>query len=321
MAKKKDTKNKKMYYRRAILPKGEKRTLQSLLESAHGKLDTVGKRTFASGQDSEIRGADYKVEQGLYLQVASYVPDEATSTIEKNGGVKSSKIEAASAPVGRDYLDGDIFAFVKGNHVILCPSGARETTFVKYVKAVLHKVGEDVLAAQIDIDKIAKADKVKMIKEEGVKEVLLDASLYEASRMHIDAKSVRASGIPAALAEQLKRIFSEDKTLKEIKENENLNIKISIQFDGREAQKHVKEVGFGDAGKMRLAKTAQQIIEDVDDGFSIVTGAGNTITAEEIRVFETTQIAILGKSLARDSAYSALKWCYNQWQKAGVLNE
>ncbi|QOR37142.1 hypothetical protein HNO52_00465 [Billgrantia diversa] len=216
--KKPELKTKKFYYRRARWDSQGKATIQKLLEDAHKELDTVGKRTFEVGSGAEIRGANFKNDNGLFLQIASYVPGEATSTIDKDKAAKISNVTAQNAPAGKDYLDGDVFVYVNGNHVILCPSGAREKVVETYIWHVLRACDSKEIAKTFELDKVAKASKLKMIRDEGVKEVDIDASLYEASLIHLDKTKPKVSGIKRLVADQLTAIFGNDKELKDIKE-------------------------------------------------------------------------------------------------------
>jgi hypothetical protein len=164
-----------------------------------------------------------------------------------------------------------------------------------------------------------------MIRDEGVKEVELDTSLYEASLMHLDKSKAKVSGIYKVVADQIAAVFSKDKSLSQIQEKENLNVKVSIKFDGREARKHLKEADFGVAGKKRLVKTAEQVIsefeKDGEDGFVIITGANNRISSEEIRVSDTFRVKALGKSLSKEAAWSRLKEYHDRLSEDGVFKQ
>lgn len=318
-------KSKKLYYRRATWENQGKSTLETLLKDAHDGLPTTGDRTFTSSS-SEVKGARiYHSGKGLFLQIASYVPGEPTSTIDKNKSVKNATITAEPAPSGKDFLDGDVFVLVRGNHVILCPSGARESVATNYFFHVLHKAGKKKIANSLDLDRVAKTSKLNMIHEEGVKEVLLGTSLYDASLMQFDAKSSKISSFKALIAQQMERVFAKDPTLKEISDLENLNISLSIKFDGKEGRKKHLNPEFGVAGRKRLMKTSEKIIEEYDaddeEGFVIVTGANNRITAEEVRVADSFSIETLGKSLSHLDAWEKLSKYYDQLENSGVLSK
>lgn len=318
-------KNKKFYYRRAKWDDQGKQSLESLLIDAHKVLDTVDKRTFEVSSGAEISGASFKDDGGLYLQIASYVPGESTSIIDKSKRAKQSNVTAQTAPEGKDYLDGEVFVYIKGNHVILCPSGVRETVVETYVWHVLRAIEKKEIAKTFELDKVAKTNKLRMIKDEGVKEIDLNTSLYEASLIHMDQKNPKVSGWKKVMANQLSAVFSKDKDLKDITEKENLNVKVTIKFDGIEARRNSKDPEFGKAGKKRLEKTAEQVIAEFDEehknGFVIVTGAGNRITSDEIRVSDSFRVETLGKSLSKSAAWTKLKEYHDRLDADGVFKQ
>lgn len=317
------TRIKKFYYRRAAWGNVRKHaTLEKLLRDAHQAQDTVGKRTFKLGSGGEIKCANYsdKDDGILLFQIAAYVPGQPTSTVAKSARAKASKIDAEAAPDGKDYLDGDVFILVKSNNVIVCPSGVRESVADTYFRKILNKSG--VGTETFSLEKIAKASKAKMIHDEGVKEIRLGASLYEASVDDFDADKPSVLSIRRYLAEQLERVFADDPELSEIKEKENLNIQITVRFDGKEARKHQKEKGFGSLGKERLMKASEKLLsesEDDEGGFVIITGANNEISSGDIRVSDTFRVSTLGKSLSRADAWDKLEQYAVQLEQIGVF--
>ena len=320
-----DTKVKKFYYRRAVWEGQRKGKIEKILTKAHESLDTVGKRTFETGSGAEIRGARYSDNKGLYLHIAAYVPGEATSIIEKSARAKQSRVTAQAAPDGKDYLDGDAFVFVKENEVIICPSGLREAVVERYIWHILKKSGHEDIAHTFELDKIASASKLKMIKDQGVKEVVLNASLYEASLLQMDKKKPNISNIKRSIADNLEAIFGQDPDLKQIHQQENINVKVSLKFDGTAARRNNKVTGYGVAGRKRLEGAAVQLVSnysDVDDDqFTIITGMGNSITPDEIRVSESYKVETLGKSLSRKSAWKLLREYYDRLKTEGVFSQ
>lgn len=318
-------KTKKFYYRRAQWTGQGKLTLENVLADAHTKLLTLGDRTFILGSGNEIQGARYSHDdQGLFLQVAYYTPGQPTSTIGKNKADASATIDSELAPTGKDYLHGDLFIMIKENHVLLCPSAVRESLAKQYFTMILQKLSHPV-AEHLLLDKVAQSSKVKMISDEGVKEIRLGASLYEASLIDLDTKSSKVATLKAAIADQIQQIFSQDPTLKEISESENININLSIKFDGKVGRKTNIDPHFGDAGKQRLMRTSQKIIQELEsdksgDGFVIITGRGNIITSDEVRVSEEFKVEVLGKSLDHHDAWMKLSKYYDHLRQSGSLS-
>ena len=316
-------KRKRLNYRRAIWEGDVSMNLEKELRSAHDIYNTVAKRKFGYSGGEEIKCARYDDSNAelILLQIAAYAPNQPTSTISKNNRAKSATIAIEPAPNGKDYLDGDIFILVQGNHVILCPSGVQESVASNYFRKMLTKVGIDITAFKLE--KVAKTDKIKMLQKEGVKEVRLGASLYDASLEQINKEQPKISSLKKVISEQIQKIFAQDDELKEIVEDENLNIKLSISFDGREAMKHKSEPAYGVVGKNRLLSASKQLLsQDEDqDGFVILTGKGNEISQGDIKVSEMFNVKTLGKSLNTNDAWEQLKNYASQLKQTGVLEQ
>jgi hypothetical protein len=318
----KKTKSKKFYYRRARWNEQGNHTLENLLKDAHNKLPTVGHRTFGSS-NNELKGADFKAnDKGLFLHIASYVPGQPTSTIDKDGAVNSATITAELAPEGKDFMDGDIFALVKDNHVILCPSGVREGVAASYFLYILEASKQKLVASSLELDKVSNTSKLKMIRTEGVKELQFSSSLYQASLHDLVNHQSTSSKLLAPISAQIKSVFAKDTMLNDITELENLNIKLSLKFDGTEGRRKHGNPNFGDAGRERLVKTAEMVLNEADDGgFVIVTGAGNKITAGEVRIADDLPIKVHGKSLNCSDAWEKLAQYFDQLKINGVLSQ
>jgi hypothetical protein len=190
---------------------------------------------------------------------------------------------------------------------------------------MLDCIKETNIAGSLELEKVAKTSKIEMIKKEGVKEIILESSLYEASILKINKKEKSFFGIKKKIADELMRIFSEDPTLSNIREKENLNISLSVRFDGKEARGHLKEADFGVAGKERLSRSSSMIVEEYEkeniDGFTIITGSGNKITADAIRVSEAYKIQTFGRSISRIDAWDKLEIYFKHLKATGVLSQ
>ncbi|CAA0111679.1 Uncharacterised protein [BD1-7 clade bacterium] len=326
-------KNKKLYYRRVIWAGIEDpKPLEDLLVQAHNNslLSTVGSRTFAIGNDTEIKGADHQSdENGLFLQITKSVPGQPTSTIDRSPEKNKSAVDAFDAPDGKDYLEGEIFVLVKGNDVILCPSGARESAVDTYFTKVLEKMDLDHYAVQLRLTKVANADRIKLIQSVGVKEIRLNSSLYQASMMQMDSESVKVESTLAAVASQVKRIFAQDPSLRDIGALENLDVNLSIRYDGKTGclKSSKSNPDFGVSGKKRLNDTAINLITEVDkndydgDGFTIVANNDVEIKSTEMRVSDSKKIASLGRSISKVDAWDKLRIYYTELKGSGVLSQ
>lgn len=316
-------KTKMLHYRRAVwgAKTKAKYTLESLLTSSLATLSTVGDRTFAFSKGT-LSGSSIKVDKGVYLQATTYIEDEPASTIENDKTVASSKVDIQHAPAGKEFIDGEVFAYIKGDNIVLCTTKVREGVFLDYVQKLLSKANYVNESSILELTKVAKADKLKMIESKGVKEIVLDASLYEASLLH-NKRVSPISGVKAKIAKELAALFAKDPSLSKIQSTENLNVQLAIKFDGSEARKHTKNATFGAAGRERLDETAKEIIAGSslfsDDGFAIITNDGQRITHDEIKVSSPYKIKALGKSLSTPDAWQKLKDYYDYLELGGIL--
>ncbi len=326
---------KRLMYRRASWTNQKKETLENLLKKCHETYKTTAERTFKGLYGTELQCAKYiqKEEIGLLFQIASYVPGQSTSAIQESSkSTTTSGITEVTAPTGNNFLDGDVFVLISGNNVIIMQSGVRESVALNYFSKMLNKGGFTEASVSVEFHGIAQRDKIKMIKSQGVKSIELDASLYEASLMQLEKETkkereTKILDLPGSVAETLKQVFAKDKSLKEITEKENVNIKLSISFDGKEARKKVnkKDKAFGVVGKSRLKKASELIIsecvEESYEGFTIVTGDNNRIKPREIVVSDNYRVKTFGNSLDQDDAFEKLQEYFAQLQHRGTLAE
>lgn len=304
-----------LFYRRVAWLNGSSDVMQRHLSKAHDSLDSTQKRTFPHGE-GEIQGLTVETRKaGLFFHIASYTPHQPTSLVPFPSKAKSKDTSPEPPPDRHNYLEGDIFFLVSGNNIVLCPSGAHESVAISYIKHVLRKSGKEEHITRFHIDPVAKIDKVKLIKQEGVKKISLNASLYEASVEYMERKTTKMN-LLNGVAEEVLALFSKDsnKDLQEIKEMENLSVKLEISFDSRKKG--------GDVGRERLEKTANMLVaDDEDQGFSIVTGSGKRLTADEIRISDKVKLSAHGNSVFRSDAWTSLEKYLDDLDELGMLEQ
>jgi hypothetical protein len=140
-----DYKNKQLTYRRAVwLSEGPAPgTLEALIRKAMGKLKTAADRQVTVGGGHFLNCAEYEPMggRGIYLHLSATTPGEAASIIKTNNISTNDRLELATIPAPDDteWLDGDSFVLIAGNHVCLCVLQLRETTVRQYFYQILAK--------------------------------------------------------------------------------------------------------------------------------------------------------------------------------------
>ena len=144
----KDERSRSIYYRRADWLDGYKNNiLEKLLTKAHKKLKTSSERDFGT-TTVRYQGIDFKLHAngGILLSIGKYAPGEEGSTIQKPSTDLKGKVSIQKPERNTEFMDGDIFVYVNGNHVLFLPSGASEGTANRYIWYVLRAVEEQAAA-------------------------------------------------------------------------------------------------------------------------------------------------------------------------------
>ena len=125
-------------------------------------------------------------------------------------------------------MDGDIIVFAKGNDLCICATSLHAGAIGAYCDELFRKakLGDD--ATKFDLQKVANVDKLKMIEEQGVKEIDLTATLDEASVKYVKRKTAIGGGL-RVLGRHLNAILRKD----EPAARDNIRVGIVLKTDGR----------------------------------------------------------------------------------------
>lgn len=242
---------------------------------------------------------------GCFLHIVAETPGDHASTLSQKDDAKTeSNVSTTPPPNGTEFMDGDIFAFVKGNNVCVCSTVLREGAITAFCRELFTAAKLGDVATMFDLQKIANVDKVKMIKSQGVKKIDLNASLYSATVDYINRKD--AYGSLGALGKHFNSLFRGDKKPIE----DNLTVSIVINADGR--RKIGKQLGAN-----RLESLAKECINSGED-YTIVTGTGQRISQSDIFVRARVEIKRFGKSVDKNKAWKSLEGFYTELHAAGA---
>jgi hypothetical protein len=302
---------KTINYRRAMWLSGG-RSLESYIREAVPLLPTVSDRTYLadSGRVVKLLSIDPRT-RGWLLHVSAETPGEAASIVPDAGARKSINVSTWDAPNSTEYMDGDAFAYVVGDHVCMCTSTLHD---VVVYDAMLHlfslaKITAD--SQRFDLIRVANADKLKMIHGAGIKSIDLQSTLFKAS-LDYSRRHAQTQGLVGWLSKQLKALFGKPDDVT----NDSLQVKLIIKKD-RRVRQHLT------LGEKRLEFLAENLIlnQESDDHFSIVLDNDQIITQDEIYIRAKLPIPAKGKSVDRDEAWKSLVAFYNELLARGMLGQ
>lgn len=300
---------KTVSYRRAVWldPERADSDLEKCLVKAHAKLKKVSERKFKRGDGQFVKG--YKWEKarggGHFFHIVAETPGDHASTLaHKFDEQEQGNVATAPPPRGTEFMDGDIFLYVNGNDVCVCSSVLRDGSVKVFCDEIFRKAKLGDNATKFDLRKVSNVDKAKMIATQGVKEIDIRATLYDATTKYINRKGP-LDGFVGAAGRHFQAIFGKESQ----PSSGNLSVGISISADGRSTGKKL--------GAQQLSELASDAI-DSDDDYIIITKTGQRITPTEIYVRTKVPIERVGKSTHCESTWAALKSFYQTLSNSGV---
>jgi hypothetical protein len=204
-------------------------------------------------------------------------------------------------------MDGDLLLYIKDDHICICATNFSEGSILKYFQNLFETAKFPKESTQLDIQKIADVQKLALINSQGVKEIEIKAALYKASLRYSSRK--RASGFVSAVKKHIHRLIADAEQF-----DDNLVANIVLKTDQR-----IKKGGL--LGSERLKTIAEDIIEDDDVEYNIITGAGQRISNTEIFVRDRVDIERLGKSVNEVDGWKKLAQFYGALVASGITEQ
>ena len=304
-----ETKQRSLFYRRVTWINGVNNNLEQLMTQAHTMLLTTEKRTFEYNE-GQIQGLSIESRPtGFFCHVGYCIPSQPASLIPIPSQNKMQDTSVQEPPPKHDFLQGDIFFVIKDNHIILCPSNLNEHAAIDYIKQVLEKTGKEYLLREFSIDSVIHANKLKILNDEGVKKVSLNTAIYTATHDYVARKSVKESMI-SGVRHVLEEFLCESDESQEVKNKENLSVKLEISFDSRKK---------GEICKKKLEALAEKSINE--EGFTIITRKDKKMTYDEIRISTKAILAVEGSSVSKEAAWNDMEAYFKKLKSTGMLEQ
>src|SRR5437868_4643714 len=211
-------------------------TLESCLKAAHSVLKTVSERTVIRDNGQHVRAIRKLAPRhgGIFVHIAADTPGEKASVVPKTKrDTQEVEVSTTAAPAGVEFMDGDAFLYVQDNHVCLCTTGIRDGAVRQFLYEFFDKAGLGDNATKFDLFKTPNVDKLKMLRTQGVKEIALKASLYQATGQY-EARKGTTAGVLRTIAKHFQSIVQSE--LEDI--DDSLRVQVTIRTDGR-SRKHL----------------------------------------------------------------------------------
>lgn len=306
-------------------------TLESMVNSAWGKLNSTQERTFYLGEDRSMVGMklsqlDAKLSTGnktcTLFSVGMYEEGASANTIDKPS-VTTDELEAGiyDAPTNQEFLDGEGFVCLFRDHLLISPPATfRASAINSFLEQLLMHGGFTNESTAMDIQQVADVDAITTIETEGVRNIVVNAALYLSTLEYIkriDSKGT-TSGKLTKITRMVKGVLDclrEDDTDSELLEKEGLNTRIVISHDGRACSSDA------DIGQQHAKDTAKLLASTDVGGYVITTREGTKLTNEDTVLKHTVQVTRNGKSVNRDKMWQKLVNSLEKYDREGILEQ
>ena len=307
-----EKREKTVSYRRAewINP-GHGLTLEKCLREAHVQLSNIGDRWVTHGEHLARSAKQKNAAGGLLLHITTETPGESASVVPKVDPTASEiSLTVEPPPSDGEWLDGDAFLFVQDDNVCICTTGIRDGAVRSFLWEFFKKAKLRKDSTQFDLMKVADVSKVKLLHSQGVKEVELRGSLYEATLTYERRKAQVAAGL-GVFAKHLRAILKKPNDVTP----DALRVGLTIKTDERK--------GGLALGQKRIEQFATDVVKNAEKGdeYVIITQTGQRITQEEIFVRTKVSIDRHGKTVQCEKAWNELVKFYNDLKSVGVVEQ
>lgn len=334
MAKKKN-RNRTIYYYRAEFKKINgaviQESLEDMVKNSWALLGSTSERSFFSSNGKQVVGMKMSPKRALLsngnkdctaLCLGIYEEGADANTIPRPSDIHiETSADTYSAPADKEYLDGESFIVLYNNHLIISPSDLlRASTAIYYIDSLLRAGNYDKEASILDIHQIANIDTLKTIRDEGIKNIVINSSAYLSTYDYLERNNNNFQATPLlrrfkGMAASLLDCLCEDDNDTEVNEADSLNAQILISHDNRIKGEPAERDGD------RLNNAASQLIESDLNGYKITTKKDKTFTHDKIIVKSKVAVPEHGKSVNRDAMWGQLVYTLQQYDKSGVLEQ
>ena len=293
-------------------------TLQQALDRCLGTLKQSSDTEIALGMGfAAVRHRDSN-SQRVCIHIAAWTQGDQVSTVPHSLSSQAQADLAAEPPgTSWDYLDGDAFVLVSGDHCLLMPGGLRQRSIEHYLQNLLlhgqnHGAGLPKDIEKFGLVSIANRSVVRQIQREGIKKVNLNVGQYmETARQDEEER-------PQTILQRVSRSILESLVMSEenrqrIREAENVQAQLVISIDSRRRGLEPEE----------LAQIIQEAASESEDGneMEIVTGQGQRIRRGRLLLKKPVKVTAFAKTVYHQPAWDEMEIYLRELKTKGVLDE
>ncbi len=325
---------KRVYLYRAAFSKNAPQgtTLQDLLTAVLGKLPKAGNKPDLnqtvqnSAQHGQLRINHHAVQGGvLELKIVALAPGEFASTVPISLTPAAASEGAAQPPPQNAFKGGDFFLIVSGNNIIGVGDHLRLGPVETYLRVLLmEKLPHAPHAAAFEIKPVARKSKLQQLKNEGIREIKLNTTLYAATLDEDEDSSGLLGALMSAaggVRETIGAILKKDQSTEMNEHLGDVQVSLSISVAGASRGPAIAQMAVEDIGLSLVSDG--EFVGDEHMEPVLITKRGNRVSASESTTSEVFHMNRRQNenSLNDTEAWATLRTYYGTLKKAGALDE
>ncbi len=288
-------------------------TLAYYLYRAHETLADVAHRTFPFG-GQELKGCHVKQpsENECYAHVTLTTPGEPATIVPDAHNEHQADLQQMDAPDRGNFMDGDLWFYLKGDHMLFCSTQLPVNRARDYIREVLDRAGQPETAHVFTFTQVADVDKIQMIQN-GISSITLGAGLFPAT-VHYQQRQTVRKRLLAGIVNDIRALFEDDPELKEYTDAENITAELLLKFNRRHKG--------GDKGQLRMQALAEKVVEDDEsEGFAIMTFNKEKLTPQNIVLRKVIKLERNGKTVHYEEVWRCMRDYFDELRSKGLLEQ
>ncbi|WP_319772807.1 hypothetical protein [Breoghania sp.] len=305
--------NKTLEYRRARFL-DDNQNLEELLRNAWQDFGTQLERTVTSSDNRStcgLQSRDYGAN-GLAIHCARFTDGQSVGTIPTAPAPIAAIGERQPEP-GENFLNSDLLALIRSNHVICMNCGRNAGSLRIYLQKLFQKAGLHDASQNFELIRIGSPDKLALIDAVGVKSVDLKVDISEATATEVlegDADGGLWHNIKSDFGNAINSVFGRDRSFVQLRNAEQGSVKITVNVPKGDLQ----------VVKDSLDGFAEKVVEDEEaDTFTIHLRDGAIIRPDEVSVKKVVKLETMANSVSTLDAWNEMNVYMRDLEESGQL--
>lgn len=250
---------------------------------------------------------DVKRNAGAFVRI-SLNDIGSTGIMTTKKGFSEGDVEEHSAPKGKAFVQGEIYLYVAGNHLIACGIGNRDKMVSEIISHIASLAGAINNDTRLFISDVPNAAELNKINKVGVKSIDFDLSTYLADVETMPFEK-RITGIGAVLFSMFGKVpEAKDATLR----SETRGKILLSRGKFRKTENLVKDEWLTNVG--------QAVVNADLESYTIVLEDGSKVSTKSIKTSKPVKIKKYANTFQREHAEMIITEYFGELLKNGSLS-